>query len=102
MTSRNGDKRSPAIRAVVCPGGTANPGPHEIESIIRSAAMAPPDSGTVRQVLKDYRALLRERAELEEFLSRLRPAWGGAGGVERSGAEGGLSDFQAVVSPRPS
>jgi hypothetical protein len=49
--------------------------PNEIETLIRSAAMAPLDAGTVRQVLEDYRALLRERAEVEALLRRLTPAW---------------------------
>ena len=38
--------------------------------------MAPLEAGTVREVLEDYRALLRERAELEALLRRLGPAWG--------------------------
>jgi len=49
---------------------------HELETIIRSAAMAPLDGATVRQVLEGYRVLLRERAELEALLRRLTPAWG--------------------------
>ncbi len=49
---------------------------HEIETLIRSAAMAPLAAETVRAVLEDYRTLLREQAELEALLRRLGPAWG--------------------------
>jgi hypothetical protein len=38
--------------------------------------MAPLAAKTVRTVLEDYRAILRERAELDALLRRLTPAWG--------------------------
>jgi hypothetical protein len=49
---------------------------HEIESLIRSAAMAPLQQDTVRRILEDHRQLLDERAALETILKRFLPAWG--------------------------
>jgi hypothetical protein len=49
--------------------------PHDMQTLIRSAAMAPLSPDTVRQVLDEHYHLLTERAELETLLRRLTPAW---------------------------
>lgn len=49
--------------------------PHDMQTLIRSAAMAPLSPDTVRQVLDEHYHLLAERAELEMLLRRLTPAW---------------------------
>jgi hypothetical protein len=64
---------------------------HEIENLIRSLAMAPLDSATIRQVLEDHRELLREQAELKKLLRRLTPAWGEVRTV--------LNELAAAVDP---
>ena len=49
---------------------------HDMQTLIRSLAMAPLDAETVRQVLEEHDELLAERAELDALLARLLPAWG--------------------------
>ena len=49
---------------------------HDMQTLIRSLAMAPLDAETVRQVLEEHDQLLAERAELDALLARLLPAWG--------------------------
>jgi predicted component of type VI protein secretion system len=49
---------------------------YDMESMIRSAAMAPLSPDNVRRVLMEHQELLREREALEELLGRLLPAWG--------------------------
>ena len=49
--------------------------PYEIETLLRSAAMAPLATETVRRVLEAHRDALARDAELEALVARLRPAW---------------------------
>ena len=49
---------------------------HEVETIIRSAAMAPLAPETVRRVLEAHRELLARQTAVEALLRRLMPAWG--------------------------
>lgn len=49
---------------------------HELENLIRSAAMAPLSPETVRKALMEHQALLRRHDALEELFARLLPAWG--------------------------
>jgi hypothetical protein len=49
---------------------------HEIEGLLRSAAMAPLSQETTRRVLIEYQALLAKHRELRELLERLTPALG--------------------------
>ena len=50
--------------------------PHEIEGLLRSAAMAPLSPDSVRRVLEEHQELLQDRVELEALIGRLLPAWG--------------------------
>jgi hypothetical protein len=50
--------------------------PHEIESLIRSAAMAPCAAETTRCVLFEYKELLAKHDALRELMARLGAAWG--------------------------
>jgi hypothetical protein len=55
--------------------------PHELETLIRSAAMAPLSPDHVRRVLLEHRQLLADHAELQALLHRLAPAWAQARAV---------------------
>jgi hypothetical protein len=47
----------------------------EVESLIRSAAMAPLAPDRVRATLEDHRVLLLERDELVRLVTEMLPAW---------------------------
>jgi hypothetical protein len=47
---------------------------HDMQTLIRSAAMAPLDPQTVRRVLDEHEQLLREQEALAGLLRRLTPA----------------------------
>jgi hypothetical protein len=49
---------------------------HELETMIRSAAMAPLATETTRRILEAHRELLARYTEMEVLLHRLLPAWG--------------------------
>jgi hypothetical protein len=48
---------------------------HEIEGLLRSAAMAPLSAEAARRVLEAYKAIAADQKQLEELLRRLGPAW---------------------------
>jgi hypothetical protein len=48
---------------------------HDVESLIRSAAMAPLAPDRVRAILEDHRVLLLERDELVRLVTEMLPAW---------------------------
>jgi hypothetical protein len=48
---------------------------HEIEGLMRSAAMAPPSAEAARRVLDAYQTIEAGQKQLEELLRRLGPAW---------------------------
>jgi hypothetical protein len=49
---------------------------HELETLIRSAAMAPLATETTRRILEAHRDLLVRYTAMEALLHRLLPAWG--------------------------
>jgi hypothetical protein len=49
--------------------------PEEVETLLRSAAMAPLSRETVYAALEAHRDLARERAELERLMHQAMPSW---------------------------
>jgi hypothetical protein len=49
--------------------------PEDVESLLRSASMAPLSTEHVQRVREEHRELLAERAELERLLRQLAPSW---------------------------
>jgi hypothetical protein len=49
---------------------------HELEGMARSMAVGPLPSDQVARLLRSYRELATERADLEALLVKLAPAWG--------------------------
>lgn len=64
---------------------------HDVESIRRSAAMAPLSSDEAFRVLEACYQLLRERARIAAVLADLPASWGQVRKV--------LNELQAIVSP---
>jgi hypothetical protein len=50
---------------------------HELEGMARSMAVGPLPSDQVARLLRSYRELAEERADLEALLGKLAPAWRG-------------------------
>jgi hypothetical protein len=48
---------------------------HELEGMARSMAVGPLPSDQVARLLRSYRELAKERADLEALLVKLAPAW---------------------------
>ena len=49
---------------------------HELEGMARSMTVGPLPSDQVARLLRSYRELAKERADLEALLVKLAPAWG--------------------------
>jgi predicted component of type VI protein secretion system len=64
----------------------------DLESLLRSAAMAPLSYHQVQRLIEELRDLLDERAELERLLGELGPSWSDTRRV--------LNQLHRVLTPR--